>query len=404
MKTSRILLIGLFAFAMIKNSSASAQSMKYMDPGYYVIVGAFGLEEGAASYTQDLMKSGKKNARYAFYPPKGLYYVHLGKHLDSKRPTADLKELRNESGFDKAWVFKATPYDRPDEGEQKIVAEEIVEEEPEKIQEVQEIIEEDDAIEEVDNTEISGVLDLTGDAEGEDYFLYLNVTRLNDGREVNGNVEIIDPDKLRRVKLAEAHASEFIPKSFSRSGNVEMICEIFGYKKVQHDFNIAKPFNEMTEPFLSYIDSRLVVDFQLERLSKGDLVTMYNVYFYKDAAIMRAESKYELNQLLEMLQENPNYQIMIYGHTNGNNSGPIITLQDDSKGYFSKSAPTNEKKGSAKKLSQERASIIKKYLVNQGIDESRMTAKGHGGKKSIYKKLDPLAYKNVRVEIEIIVD
>lgn len=382
-----------------------------MDPGYYIIVGAFGLEKGAINYTQELAQSGKKNAQYNYYPPKGLYYVHFGKHYDSKVPKADLKELKKESKFEKAWVFKAEMYDRPDESEPDVVTELVDQEEPEKneevpevIEDVKEVIEEGDAIEEEDNSIITGVLDLTGEEEGKDYFLYLNVTRLNDGREVNGNVEIIDPDKLRRVKLAEAHASEFIPKSFSRTGNVEMICEIFGYKKVQHDFNIAKPFNEMTEPFLSYVDSRLVVDFQLERLSKGDLVTMYNVYFYKDAAIMRPESKYELNQLLEMLQENPNYQIMIYGHTNGNNAGPIITLQDDSKGYFSKSVPTNEKKGSAKKLSQERAGIIKKYLVNQGIDESRMSAKGFGGKKGIYKKLDPLAYKNVRVEIEIIVD
>lgn len=380
-----------------------------MDPGYYIILGAFGLEEGAIKYTNRLVDSGKKNARYAYYPPKGLYYVHLGRHMDLSKPTADLKGLKEDSEFSKAWVFKALPYDRPDLVEPEVVNEVATAEEPEKVEEVEEVIEvpeveDEDAIELAEDTEITGVIDLSGEAEGQDYFLYLNVTRMIDGKEVKGNVEIIDPDKLRQVKIAEAHASEFIPKSFSRTGNVEMICEIFGYKKVQHDFNIAKPFNEMTEPFLSYVDSRLVVDFELERVTKGDLVTMYNVYFYKDAAIMRPESKYELNQLLEMLQENPNYQIMIYGHTNGNNSGPIITLQDDSKGYFSKSVPTNEKKGSAKKLSQERANIIKKYLVNQGIDESRMTAKGYGGKKGIYKKLDPLAYKNVRVEIEIIVD
>jgi outer membrane protein OmpA-like peptidoglycan-associated protein len=119
---------------------------------------------------------------------------------------------------------------------------------------------------------------------------------------------------------------------------------------------------------------------------------------------MRPESRYELNQLVEMLQENTQYEIMIYGHTNGKNAGPIITLQDDSKGYFSKSVPTNTKNGSAKKLSQERASIISKYLINQGIGESRMQAKGMGGKDGIYKKLDPLAYLNVRVEIEILVD
>ena len=183
-----------------------------------------------------------------------------------------------------------------------------------------------------------------------------------------------------------------------------MISEIFGFKKVQHDINLKEPFNEMTEGFLSIEDSVLIVDFELQRYTKGDLVTMYNVYFFKDAAIMRPESQYELKQLLYMLQENPEYKISIQGHTNGNNKGPIIEMEEGSTAYFSREGPTNESFGSAKKLSESRANLIRSYLISNGIDESRMEAIGYGGKKSIYGKLDNLAYKNVRVEIEILAD
>ena len=419
MKTNRILLLTLAIIVLIISGKdgLAQKSKNYMDPGIYLIVGAFEKESGARNFTQELKESGKNSAKYAYYPPKRLYYVHLGKYNDWKKSAADLDALRTESNFDQAWVFKAEAYERPEEPEPiketvvttalvastEVTEDNVSESVENPVEQEVQIEEEPEEIEEPEE-EIAGVLDLTEGAEGQDYFIYLDVYRKADNLEVNGKVEIIDPDKLKRIKMAETHANEFIPKSFSRTGNVQMICEIFGYKKIQHDFNIDTPFGEMTEPFLSLVDSRLVVDFELERYTRGDLATMYNVYFYKDAAIMRPESQYELNQLLEMLQENPQFEIMIHGHTNGNNSGPIITLEDPTKGFFSKSAPSKEGKGSAKKLSQERADIIRQYLVLNGISENRMKAKGWGGKKGIYKKLDPLAYKNVRVEIEILVD
>ena len=160
----------------------------------------------------------------------------------------------------------------------------------------------------------------------------------------------------------------------------------------------------MTEDFLSEEDTVLIVDFKLQRYTKGDLVTMYNVYFFKDAAIMRPESQYEVKQLLYMLRENPEYRISIMGHTNGNNKGPIIEMEKGSTAYFSREGATNESFGSAKNLSQSRADLIRNYLISQGIDANRMVAMGFGGKKSIYDKFDNLAYKNVRVEIEILAD
>jgi len=57
---------------------------------------------------------------------------------------------------------------------------------------------------------------------------------------------------------------------------------------------------------------------------------------------------------------------------------------------------------SAKKLSELRAETVRNYLIRHGISKDRMELKGWGGKKMLYKKLDPEAIKNVRVEIEIL--
>ena len=233
---------------------------------------------------------------------------------------------------------------------------------------------------------------------------YFNTYRENNFKEIPGKIEIINPDKPQRIAFKNAHKLVGIPEGFNRSGNVELICEIFGYKKVQHDFNLNDLNNEKTAPFLSEQDDVLVVDFELKRYTKGDLVTMYNVYFFKDAAIIRPESKYELQQLLELLKENEDYKIKILGHTNGNNSGPIIEIAEGSNQYFSNSSGKREGWGSAKKLSTKRAELIRDYLTFEGINPERIEAKGYGGKRSIYEKFDKLAYKNVRVEIEILED
>jgi outer membrane protein OmpA-like peptidoglycan-associated protein len=146
------------------------------------------------------------------------------------------------------------------------------------------------------------------------------------------------------------------------------------------------------------------VRFNLQWHKKGDIITMYNVYFYNDAAIMKPESKYELNCLLDMLKQNPSYIIKLHGHTNGNSPGKIIKLKPDDDHFFQITSNNEEVFGSAKELSLERAYTIKRYLIAHGISADRMTVKGWGGKKMIYNKNDPLAKRNVRVEVEIIAD
>ena len=556
--------------------NAQNNSMTYLEPGYYAVVGVFGVHKNAVKFTEYVKKSGEAETTHAFYPPKGFFYVQIGKYESYQKARVYALSARKKNGLDSTWVFKAMPYTLPD-GRQigagvamdkgigieydvvldttqvtKVVkggpsdkegvksGDRIIEVDGENIAGIgitkpevserilgvggstvsitvlrdgaeQEISIERGDIEEMEETgqkadEISdnkfagiGILfDIRQDTarvtkvmengpssalgfipgdriiringeniagagitemeiskllsgeegsfvtisiigeEGENEFniqrkipvienliieterpqvfinkeeeeieglkFYFNTYRENNFKEIPGKIEIINPDKPQRIAFKNAHKLVGIPEGFNRSGNVELICEIFGYKKVQHDFNLNDLNNEKTAPFLSEQDDVLVVDFELKRYTKGDLVTMYNVYFFKDATIMRPESKYELQQLLELLKENEDYKIKILGHTNGNNSGPIIEIAEGSNQYFSNSGGKREGWGSAKKLSTKRAELIRDYLTFEGINPERIEAKGYGGKRSIYEKFDKLAYKNVRVEIEILED
>jgi outer membrane protein OmpA-like peptidoglycan-associated protein len=57
-----------------------------------------------------------------------------------------------------------------------------------------------------------------------------------------------------------------------------------------------------------------------------------------------------------------------------------------------------------KKLSKDRAKAVNDYLINKGIDASRLSYKGYGNSKMIYK--NPMNEKqneeNRRVEIKIV--
>ncbi|NOT75854.1 MAG: OmpA family protein [Cyclobacteriaceae bacterium] len=179
---------------------------------------------------------------------------------------------------------------------------------------------------------------------------------------------------------------------------------------------ITEPVVEQAEPVvveepkkMSAADSaRLVeerikaeVDKQVMATKKGEIGRLDYIFFYKDAAVLRPESKYEVDKLVQILKDNPKEEIRIHGHTNGNDPGKIIKRPPTSKDYFSLDG-TVEDYGSAKKLSELRANEIRDYLIAHGIDKKRMTVKAWGGKKALFKVDDEKAEANVRVEIEIV--
>lgn len=399
-----------FISALFTPHDAAALHQTSFQPGVnYVVIGAFAVQGNAVRFTSHAAAL-KYDARYEFNPNRNLYYVYVLDTKDREVALSEARRLRVESEFIDAWVYGGN---LGDEGP-GVDINPVTETQLGTVR--QDNLLSQEASQATSATASQAPLDSettvataspqpAGKAsrEVEDAALgtrfIFNVFRMSDKTKVEGDVTVIDTDRSRKVATYKANESVRVASPANKTGGISLMCEVFGYRKVQHDLNYNDPAGSGIE---RDAEGNVVVPFELVRLQRGDIAVMYNVYFFKDAGVMRPESRYEVTSLLEMLHENPNYKIKIHGHTNGGAPGKIISIGED-KNFFSLTG-TREGFGSAKKLSLERAEVIRGYLLNEGIEASRMQVKAWGGKRPIYEKNSPRAEENVRVEIEILED
>jgi outer membrane protein OmpA-like peptidoglycan-associated protein len=404
-----LLLITLFVI----NTSFLVTQSKELTPGYYVVVAAYApsRESAAKKYVDELRQQGT-SAEYGYNTSKKLYFVYLKYFTSLKESLLYMTATRKQGKFKDAWVrvvpgYIAALQKTPPPAEVKPQEAIPADENGQQQQRVQNnnntttpATASDstaaDSIVVTDNDPIVQYNPMTlGNTE-----VFLSLYNARNNRIVDGYVQVVDTERSKSLTRVKGNEYLLLPDPKSKSGQLTLICEAFGYRKVQQEINYPLPLADTVKPYIDLMGTTLVVNFDLVRYHKGDIATLYNVYFFNDAAVMRPESAYELNSLLQLLQENPRYRIRLHGHTNGNYHGKMITIGPD-KNFFSLDG-SKQGMGSAKDLSYNRASIIKDYLVSKGITADRIELKAWGGKRPIYDKRGPSAQKNVRVEVEIL--
>lgn len=121
-------------------------------------------------------------------------------------------------------------------------------------------------------------------------------------------------------------------------------------------------------------------DIELDKIKVGSKVVLKNIFFDFNKATLRRESIAELDRLKRIMKHNPSMKIEIGGHT-------------DSKGSDAYNA----------NLSKNRAGSVVEYLVQQGVDKSRMTFKGYGESQPIATNdTEEGRQENRRVEFKIL--
>ena len=130
----------------------------------------------------------------------------------------------------------------------------------------------------------------------------------------------------------------------------------------------------------NFPDSSIFIKVPLEPLEKGATIVLKNIFFNTNESTLTESSSAELNQLIQLLQENPALRLEIGGHT-------------DNVG----------RKEENMLLSKQRSASVMNYLTSKGISKIRLESRGYGDTLPIADNSTPEGRsKNRRTEIKVI--
>ena len=188
---------------------------------------------------------------------------------------------------------------------------------------------------------------------------------------VQADIEIydVDADKSIGNYHSNKETGEYLI-SLPAGKNYAMFVNKDDYLFYTENFNTTK----------HYDFEKITKNIKLEPLKVDAKTILKNIYFDYARALLKPESYPTLNRVVKFLNNNPNVNIEISGHTD--NVSSLATNQP---------------------LSENRAKAVMNYLVKNGIDKSRIIAKGYADKFPVEdNNTDEGRAKNRRVELKII--
>ncbi|HPD24106.1 MAG TPA: OmpA family protein [Bacteroidales bacterium] len=121
-------------------------------------------------------------------------------------------------------------------------------------------------------------------------------------------------------------------------------------KKENYSFASA-----LIEPSVEIIETPIQIDFEIKPIEKGKTVELNDIYFATNSYTIEPKSFPVLDAFADFLKENPKIKIEIRGHTDN-----VGSLQMNMT------------------LSNQRAKAVYDYLINIGIEPTRMRFRGYG--------------------------
>ena len=185
-----------------------------------------------------------------------------------------------------------------------------------------------------------------------------------------------------KFELIDLESEELIVESYSDPINGSFLVSLpsgkeyalnaskAGYLFYSENFNLKE--TQLGEAFEKNVP--------LNPIQLGEKIILKNIFFETGKYNLRNQSKVELNKLINFLNNNPKIKVEVSGHTDnvGNQQANQI-------------------------LSENRAKAVVDYLTKNGVDSSRIQAKGYGDHKPIAdNETEEGRAKNRRTEFEII--
>ncbi|MEM9671899.1 MAG: OmpA family protein [Bacteroidota bacterium] len=173
-----------------------------------------------------------------------------------------------------------------------------------------------------------------------------------------------------QVETVQTEADGTFSVSLPQDDNYELLVQAEGFIRERDKVLITE-----TES----IDA-IERNYLLTPIEVGSTVNLETVLFDRGTSSMLPGSDERLDEVVEFLQENPEVFIEVGGHTD-NRGRADLNLE----------------------LSQKRAEAVREYLIQQGADADRITAKGYGGTQPISSNaIEEERRKNRRVAFTIV--
>lgn len=185
----------------------------------------------------------------------------------------------------------------------------------------------------------------------------------------NAKIEIINNATGEVIASTTADKLGKYLLKFKAGKNYGMTVSVNGYLFQSINLDIAPDKDKIKLPSIS-----------LKKIQAGKNIVLNNIFFDYDKALLRPDSKPELQRVAGVLQDNPSMKIEISGHS-------------DNKG----SATYNLT------LSESRAKSVIDYLITTGIEKTRLSFKGYGFLKPIASnETEEGRQQNRRTEFKVV--
>ena len=389
----------LFLVALLWMSQ-SVLAQEVFSP-YYVVIGGFSSEENAQKYCTFAHEQNLP-AVYALNEERKIYYVYVRGTQTREVAYEILASLRGASVFKDAWVFNGvlsgsnlSPKTLTPVAQTKPEAEAEAESDPVIVIPEPVITVAEDAPSASVPEQSQPQMEAPRPVGRPFMFRLLNKET---GSSVNGLVRLQESDKAAQFRGVNGNEIAYVPAPANRSGKWVVVCHVLGFRpyKKSMTYEEASGFEGASVGS----NQEVIIPLPLDRVRKGDYIEMSGVKFFNNAALFTPGSERELDELVAMMEENPDYNIRLHGHTNGNQSRDIVSL-GNSTDFFTPDVSNEKTTASAKELSLLRAELVKAYLISKGVVAERISTKGEGGKQMIFDPKGTLAGMNDRVEVEV---
>jgi outer membrane protein OmpA-like peptidoglycan-associated protein len=389
--------LGFLLFCLI-SLPMSAQD----DVNFFIVIGAFDNENNAKRMVENAGESNMP-AKYGYHSQQKRYYVFVRLVTERTLALETMRGVRVE-GFKKAWIYTGDLYTvgslaliQPMGSDERVVATMVSTKVPENKPEEVSL-----SVVTAEETTVEKEPEVTPDVlipepekpkpAGKPFIFKVEG---KGGKQLKGTVRLQESDRATQFIPFNSNELGYVVAPKNRGGNWFVVCDVVGYRtfRMQFDYNDAANLMDAGP------DGEFLFPVPLVPLKRGDYIELDRVKFFTNSNVLVPESRAELDELVAMMVDNPNYKIRLHGHTNGEQGRDIVSI-GDSNDLFTTNTSNKKYVGSAKELSTLRAETIKRYIVENGVEAERVSVRGEGGKQRIFE--GTMAALNDRVEVEVV--